>query len=128
MDGLEKLRQLEKEKILKEVNSIRSAISDLEQALDAARKRGKPKEIRTNVVHILPHIDETYKKMTSSEEFKELPFIEMVAHFKLWVSQLALTIAMNEDSLHHPAVMKHMESALDTCKIIDYATKNYFGE
>lgn len=128
MDGSEKLRQLEKQRILKEVNEIRAAISELEQVLDEARKKEKPKNPKTNVVHILPHIDETYKKITSSDEFKNMPLIEMVAHFKLWISQLKLTVALNEDHLHHRAVMKHMESVLDTCKIIDFATKNYFGE
>lgn len=130
-DTTKHLTNEEKYEILSRVGAISKALADLELVLDQGRK-GEFKNHTSlvaadggpdNMFFVLPDIMKDYEVLSGST----LPFLEFVGCFEAWTGRLALSINLNKPHLSNKAVMSHMEKLVDMCKIIEFATKAYFG-
>lgn len=131
MDDQEKLKAMEekhRKAIIDKVNLLRKRMSNINDKLGLVKSGKddfKPSDDRPeNVYYIMPDMLRDYDVLSKSS----LPFMEFVACFEVWIMRLECVITLNRALLKNKTVMRHMEACLDTCQIIDHATKSYFGE
>ncbi len=128
---IDNLKEREKELILEKVSVLTDWMNEIEEILNQARQ-GKFKDetpvlkdgVPKNIHFILPNIMHSYEQLSTSS----LPYMEFIGCFEVWIMQLQVCVALNKHHLiKNKTLLRHMEKGLETCRVIEHATRTLIG-